>query len=249
MSSNRVEHEGSGRVHRSVSTWQPPTPPPPSAARAAVLDEITERILDLADRRVRVAIDGRTAAGKSSLGHELAQRVAAAGRDVLLASLDDFKRPWRDAHLYDRTSPVGYYRNAFDYDAVRRLLLEPAIPSGSGRVALCSIDPLTQIDHSHQVVEMALDGVLLVDGVFALRPEIDDLWDLRIWIEVDAELALQRGALRDVAIEGGLDQARELHRDRYLASEAIYIDEIDPRTRADIVMDNTSFPAPRLLGG
>jgi len=99
---------GSGRVQLSVSTWQQPMPPAASAERAAVLDRIAGRILDLGDRRVRVAIDGNTAAGKTSLSHELAQRVADAGRVAMRASLDDFKRPWSDAHLYDRVSGEGY---------------------------------------------------------------------------------------------------------------------------------------------
>jgi uridine kinase len=95
-----------------------------------------------------VGIDGRTAAGKTTLGHELASLLADAGRVVLRASLDDFKRPWAERHRYDRVSGQGYYRNAFDLDAIRELLLEPADPTGTGRVALCSIDPITQVDYS-----------------------------------------------------------------------------------------------------
>ena len=71
-------------------------PPPAGTARAAVLDHIEAAVLALGDRRVRVAIDGRTAAGKTSLGHELAQRLAERGRVTMRASLDDFKRPWRE---------------------------------------------------------------------------------------------------------------------------------------------------------
>jgi uridine kinase len=89
--------------------------------------------------RLRVGIDGLTASGKTSFGHELAEQVVHSGRQALRTSLDDFKKPWRDRHLYDRESGEGYYRNAFDYDAV-----------------------------------------LIVDGVFAFRPEINCHWDYRI---------------------------------------------------------------------
>ena len=202
------------RVVLSVSTWQQPMPPPPSTTRAAAIDQIAERILGRGDRRLRIAIDGRTAAGKTSIGNELAQRVADTGRDAFRASLDDFKRPWNEAHLYDRISAAGYYRNAFDYETARRLLIDPAAPTGSGLISLCSIDPLTQSDHSTTTVGMPIDGVLLVDGVFLLRPQLDDVWDLRIWIEIDPELALRRGAARDAEMEGGLDEAERLHRVR-----------------------------------
>jgi uridine kinase len=168
---------GSSRpdVRRSVSTWQQPTPRPASPERTALVERIADRILALSPDRLRVGIDGLTAAGKTSFGHELAEQISRIGRPVLRASLDDFKKPWRDRHRYDRESGEGYYRNAFDYAAVMGLLLEPCGPHRSGECVLCSIDPLTQVDHSSAVTRAATDAVLIVDGVFAFRPEINHL--------------------------------------------------------------------------
>lgn len=194
---------------------------------------------------MRVAVDGLTAAGKTSFGHELAAAIAQAGRPVLRASLDDFKRPWSEAHRYDRTSGEGYYRNAFDIAAVVALLLEPLSHNGPATCALCGIDPLTQLDHSAVQVPVAADAVLVVDGVFACRPELDEHWDLRIWLDVDEETSVRRGEARD----GGDDADAALHRDRYLPAERIYIAEVDPARRADIVVDNSNFAAPRLVRG
>ena len=181
-------------IQFSVSTWRQPMPPEPGPALSVVLDRVIVMVEALGDNRVRVAIDGLTAAGKTSFGHELARGLARRGRSVLRASLDDFKRPWRDRHLYDRESGEGYYRNAFDGEAARRLLLDPSGLRGDGLVALCSIDPLTQIDHSAVKSVMPPNGVLIVDGVFAYRPEIDPYWDLRVWLEIGAELSARRFA-------------------------------------------------------
>jgi uridine kinase len=222
------------RIAFSVSTWRQPMPPEPSAARAAVVDEVVARIDGCGPGQLRVSVDGLTAAGKTSLGHELARGLSQRGRRVLRASLDDFKRPWRERHDYDRESGEGYYRNAFDYDAVRRLLLEPA-----DVVSLCSIDPLTQIDHSDSKAAFPSNGVLIVDGVFAFRPEINSFWDLRVWIEIDPEMSVRRGTERD--------GDATIHRDRYLAAEMIYLREVDPQARADVVIDNTDFDRPRLV--
>ncbi|MCI4065199.1 uridine kinase [Micromonospora sp. R77] len=235
-------------VHRSVSTWQQPLPPAGSPARRALIDLLAARVLALSPGRLRVGIDGFAAAGKTSLGHELAARIAAAGRPVLRASLDDFKRPWRDRHLYDRLSGPGYYRNAADLPAIRDLLLGPAGPTGSGRCVLCLRDPLTQREHTDVVTSAAPDAVLVVDGVFAFRPELDDLWDQRIWLEVPAELAVRRGVDRDADREGA-EEAERLHRDRYLAAQQVYLAEADPVGRADLVIDNADFARPRLLRG
>jgi len=203
-----------GRVELSQSTWRQPWPPAIDPKRSVVLGYIVDRIQALNGQRVRVAVDGRTAAGKTTLGHELARLLSNAGRVVLRASLDDFKRPWAQAHLDDRVSGEGYYWNAFDLDAVRNLLLDPAHPTGTGLVALCSIDPITQVNHSGTRVAMPNDGVLIVDGVFALRAELDRHWDLRIWVHVDPELSQGRGTGRDAARDDplGAEPLRCQHR-------------------------------------
>jgi uridine kinase len=236
-----------GAVELSVSTWQQPMPPPPGPARARILERVADLVDGRGPGRTRVAVDGHTAAGKTTFGHELARELARRGRRVLRASLDDFKRPWRDRHRYDRESGEGYYRNAYDPDAIRRLLLEPARDGGDGVVALCSIDPLTQRDHSATTVTMPAGAVLVVDGVFAFRPALDDCWDLRIWLEIDAERSVARGIARDADLDGGAPASETRYRDRYLASELLYRREVDPYARADVVVDNDDFDAPRLL--
>ncbi len=239
----------SGRgIEFSVSTWRQPMPPAPGPERARVLDQLVEAIDAVGDHRLRVAIDGFTAAGKTSLGHELARGLAERGRPVLRASLDDFKRPWSERHLYDRESGEGYYRNAFDREAACRLLLDPSDPEADGAVALCSIDPITQLDHSGVTSVMPANGVLIVDGVFSYRPEINSYWDFRIWVEVDPELSVRRGIERDAGIESA-DEAEALHRDRYLVGELLYISEVDPRALVDVVVDNTDIARPRLVAG
>ncbi len=100
------------QVVLSESTWQQPWPPAANAARVPVLTEIVDRVQALGDRRVRLAVDGRTAAGMTTLAHELGLMLSRAGRPVFRASLDDLKRPWAERHLYDRESGEGYYRNA-----------------------------------------------------------------------------------------------------------------------------------------
>jgi uridine kinase len=232
-------------VHRSVSTWQQPLPVSASPERAVVVSAVADRIQSLGPQRLRIGIDGRTAAGKTSFGHELAAYLSACGRPVLRASLDDFKRPWRERHRYDRESGPGYYRNAFDYDAVIRLLLEPAAPDGSGACVLCSIDPLTQVDHSDVITPAADDAVLIVDGVFAFRPEIDAHWDFRVWLEIDPQQSIRRGAERDQDWAGS--EAEAVHRDRYLPAEEVYLAEVDPLRLVDVVIDNSDFARPRIL--
>src|SRR5271166_5163248 len=117
----------------SVSSWRQPEPYPASAARTRLVDDVAGRICGLGPGRLRVAIDGFTAAGKTSFGHELAAAIRRRGRPTMRASIDDFKNPWREARElgYDRVSGEGYYRNAYDFASARELLLRPAGSGGS----------------------------------------------------------------------------------------------------------------------
>jgi uridine kinase len=95
------------------------------------------------------------------------------------------------------------------------------------------------------VVSAAANAVLIVDSVFAFRPEYNDLWDYRIWLHVAAGISLDRGIARDAGMEG-LQEAVRVHRDRYHAAELVYLAEVDPKARADIVIDNEDFKNPQI---
>jgi uridine kinase len=238
------------QAFESVSTWRQPAPPAASPARTALIRDVAARIGNVAPGRLRVAIDGFTCAGKTSFGHELAAALRDLGRPTARASLDDFKNPWREARElgYDRLSGAGYYRNAYDFRSARELLLEPAGPDGSGELVLCGHDPLTGEDHRGTTVTAPPGAVLIVDSVFAFRPEYNEFWDYRIWLEVDPGLALRRGIARDAPTEGAAEAA-SVHRDRYHAAEMIYLAEVGPRALADLIIDNTDFARPALRDG
>jgi uridine kinase len=237
------------QAFESVSSWSQPTPAPVSEVRAQLIDDLARRIVAIRSTRIRAVVDGYTASGKTSVAHELAGAVRKLGRPTMRATFDDFKKPWSDAREkgYDRVTGEGYYRNAPDFETARDLLLEPAGPEGSGVVVLCGHDPLTGEDHRDTTIDPPPDAVLIVDSVFGMRPEYDDYWDFRIWIEIPPELALARGIERDADSEGR-DEAECVHRDRYHVAEQIYVSEVDPKAKADVIIDNTDFANPVVIG-
>ena len=236
------------RSFESVSTWRQPEPGTSSKTRTRLIAGLATTVSTLSPGRLRVAIDGFTAAGKTTFGHELAAALRRLGRPTLRASMDDFKNPWGEARErgYDRLSGEGYYRNAYDFRSARDLLLTPAGAGGSGEVVLCAHDPLTGEDHRDTVVFAPADAVLIVDSVFAFRPEYNAFWDYRIWLEVEPGLSLRRGIERDTDAEGA-EEASRVHRDRYHAAERVYLAEVGPHSLADVIVDNSDFAHPRLL--
>lgn len=231
-----------------MSSWRQPIPESTSSVRKELLDVLARRVVAIRPSRLSVIVDGYTASGKTTFGHELAAAIRGLGRSTMRATFDDFKKPWRDAREkgYDRLSGEGYYRNAPDFESACSLLLRPARPDGSGIIALCAHDPLTGDDRRGVTINAPSDAVLVVDSVFGMRPEYDDFWDFRIWIEVSPELALTRGIARDAELEGRAE-AERVHRDRYHVAEQLYLTEVDPRAKADTIIDNSDYDNPVVI--
>lgn len=205
----------------------------------SVLDDLAELVLATApDRRVRVAIDGVDASGKTTLADRLGQAVALS-RPVARASVDSFHHPRAHRYRRGRTSPEGCYRDTFDLDALRGRLLQPFARDGSYSVEVfdCGADqPLPA-----PVLQILPDAALLVDGVFLQRPELRDVWDLVIHLQVPEEEILRRAARRDGA------DAPALYRARYLPAQRLYEAEARPAAQADVVLDNSDPAAPVVL--
>ena len=113
-------------------------------------------------------------------------------------------------------------------------------------MVLCAHDPLAGDDHRDTKISAPDGAVLIADSAFAFRPEYNDCWEYRIWLDVDAELALRRGIARDSAMEGTAEATR-LHRDRYHPAETIYLAEARPQALADRIIDNRDYTRPRIL--
>jgi uridine kinase len=87
----------------------------------------------------------------------------------------------------------------------------------------------------------------LVDGIFLMRPELNDLWDFRVLVDVPVEESIRRGVRRDADRHGSLDSAEGLYRRRYAPAQRRYFRDVDPRALADVIVDNREPSRPRLI--
>lgn len=213
-----------------------------------MLTAITDRIL--ATHRphpVRVAIDGPDTAGKTTLADELASGISAAGRAVIRASADDFGRPRAERYRRGRDSAEGYRLDAFDHAALVRLLLEPLGPHGDRRCRTTAFDLAGDMPRLAEPETADDEAVLLVDGVFLLRPELVGQWDLRVFVRVAPETSLARALERDVPRLGDAATVAARYRARYLPAQADYLALDRPLDAADIVLENDDPARVRLL--
>ena len=231
-----------------MSTWRQPVPDPASAERSALVAAVASEVVRRGTGRLRAAVDGRTGAGKTSFAHELASAVRDLGRPTLRASLDDFKRPWREATElgYDRVTGPGLLRErarprrgmhppprsgrAGGQRPGRALRPRPAHPGGPpghrrGRALECGARRRLRLRVPAGVGPLLGSADLARHRLRGVHP---------------------RFLARDTGREGAEEAAR-LDRERYRPAEEVYLAQVAPAERADIVVDNRDLTRPRLL--
>lgn len=221
-----------------------------NTARAETVGLIADRLVALAPGHpARVAVDGITAAGKTTLANELAAAVTARGRSALRLSMDGYHH--RRSHRYrqGRDSADGYYEDAYDFLAFVRLVLAPLGPGGSGAYRRRIIDLPTDEPIHEPPIQAPSDAILIVDGSFLQRRELRSHWDLVVFVHTDFDTAKNRGSRRDAAAFGSVDNARAAFESRYHAASRRYLDEVDPAAQADIVLTNNDLDNPVLARG
>jgi uridine kinase len=177
---------------------------------------------------VRVAVDGPPGAGKTTLADELAVVLRARGREVVRATIDDFLHPPARRYARGEYSAEGCYHDTHDHDGLKRVLLDPLGPGGDRRFR-CAVD--------RPVTTAAADAVLVFDGVFLLRPELNDRWELRVFVSTAFETTVERAVIREREVSSRADVERRW-RERYIPAQRLYFAAVRPGERADIVVHN-----------
>jgi uridine kinase len=199
------------------------------------------------DRPQAVCLTGMSCSGKTTLAAELATVVDGAGRAVLPVAYDDFHQPRERRHARGRESAPGYLDDAFDPEALDRLVLRP-VTQGARQVVPAAYDLAEDRPVTPDPVELPEGAVVLVEGSFLLVPALADRWDLSVMTVADPERVIARAVVRDADL-GPPEVVRELYLRRYLAAEALHQERDDPWSRADVVVDLTDPLAPTLLSG
>jgi uridine kinase len=214
--------------------------------RQALLAPLAARIAALRPAHpARVAIDGIDAAGKTTLADELAVALAPHGRPVIRASLDDFHRPRAERYArHGSLSSVGFYEDAFDYATLQSALLRPLGPGGGRRYRRAVFDVVANTPLPEEWLLAADDAILLFDGVFALRPELNETWDYRIFVQIPLALSLERALVRDLALHGSAETVRESYTRRYMPAQERYLATVRPMDLADAIVENTDPARP-----
>jgi uridine kinase len=192
-------------------------------------------------------VTGVDTAGKTRFARALADALEAVGRRVQLVHADDFHRPRAERYTGTGDEADAYYERSFDLPLLIDRVLEPARAERSLDVTLELLDVVTDRRDVRRSYRAGPDAVLLVEGVFLLRPELRHYWDFAILLEAPAAVVHERARDRDVPVFG--DDVLRKYRDKYLPAQGRYTLASRPRERAHVVIDNADWREPRILGG
>ncbi|GIJ44458.1 uridine kinase [Virgisporangium aliadipatigenens] len=192
-------------------------------------DAIAERATD--DARVRVGIDGPPAAAPGSLARSLVGPLRLRGLAAFLVEAADFVRPASIRYELGRTNPDAFYDTWFDLSALRREVLDPAGPGGTGKILETFWDPVRDRATRAPYTELPERAVVLLSGPLLLGAGLP--------LEYTVHLVLTPPAL----------ERRTPPEERWtLPAYARYAEEVDPTLFADAVIryDHPTRPALRV---
>jgi hypothetical protein len=150
------------------------------------------------------------------------------GRPAVRVSADDFLRPASVRLEFGRTNPDSFYDGWLDEAGLRREVLDPAGPDGSGRIVTRLWDARTDRATREPYRQLAADAVVIVSGPMLLGAGLP--FDLTVHLHLSAA-ALRRRT--------GTEQQWTL------PAFARYGEEVGPAAFADVVvrMDDPRHPA------
>ncbi|WP_265737701.1 uridine kinase family protein [Peterkaempfera bronchialis] len=171
-----------------------------------------------------VAVDGPGGSGKSTLAAAVAERLPGGAAATAVVHGDDFYRPM-DEQERAGLSPEQGYRRYFDWERLRQEVLEPL---RAGRPARYRRYDWATGALGGWAEEVRPGGVVLVEGVYTARPELERWYDLTVWVHTSREECLRR-----VRARGENDEAWIV---RWRAAEEYGATATRPELRAGLVV-------------
>jgi hypothetical protein len=199
-----------------------------------LVEELADLIADRADQLpagwVRVAVDGAEAADPDRLADALVDPVRLRGHEVVRVRAAEQLRPASLWYERGRTDPDSYFDDWLDTDGLRREVLDPLEPGGTGAIRPRRWDRATDRAARTGFITVPAGGVVILSG-----PLLLGRW---LPFELTVHLELSPAAL-----------ARRTPPERAwtLPAHARYADDVDPVDTADVVvrLDDPRHPAVR----
>lgn len=223
-----------------------------SDRRRALLDGICQQILRTQQSKpLLIAVDGVDGAGKTVFAGELSNTLTELGLEVVQSSTDNFHNSKSYRYRRGEDSANGFYEDSFNYEQIKSLVLDPLKSDGNRKCVLSAFDHTTDSTRLSPEISVPESAVLVFDGIFLMRPELRHYWDLSIFLRVSFTENTKRTVIRDFDQTTSEIKTEESfisrHNSRYIAGQQLYLDQVNPESLADIVIDNENPADPTFI--
>ena len=178
---------------------------------------------------ILIGIAGGTGSGKTTLTRHLKEHF---GQEVTVISHDNYYQR-QDGKTYEERAKVNYdHPSAFDTD----LLIEHLRQLKAGHSIQCPVYSYSDHNRTDRTVEIFPTKAIIVEGILIFQnPTLREMFDIKIFVETDADVRILRRALRDVEERGRTLQSVV---DQYLTTvKPMHEQYVEPsRKYADIVV-------------
>ena len=145
---------------------------------------------------ILIGIAGGTGSGKTTLTQHLKQHF---GKDVVVIGHDSYYKR-QERKTYEERALQNYdHPSAFDTD----LMIEHLRQLKAGKSIRCPVYSYVEHNRTDKTVEIFPAKVIIVEGILIFQnPVLRDLFDIKIFVETDADVRILRRCLRDVEERG-----------------------------------------------
>ncbi len=143
-----------------------------------------------------IGVAGGTGSGKTTLTQHLKD---SFGPDVTVISHDSYYKR-QEGRTYEERAAQNYdHPSAFDTD----LLISHLHELKEGRSIQCPVYSFADHNRTDETVTVDPAKVIIVEGILIFQnPTLRDLFDIKIFVEADADVRILRRILRDVEERG-----------------------------------------------
>ncbi|MFD4707728.1 hypothetical protein ACFWM3_23170 [Gottfriedia sp. NPDC058432] len=216
--------------------------------RSKLISDLVNKILCLKiDHPIRVGISGITASGKTTIANEIAEELKHRKKNVIRTSIDNFHNPREIRYKLGKESALGYFEFAHDYESFKQKLLIPLGPNGNLHYQTTSFDLLKDEYINADLKVATNDMIFMIDGTFLFKRDLCNLYDFKIFVHTEFDIARKRGAIREERAFGSLEKAEEMFIKRYHAASKLYLEQHSPQLNADVIINNNDLNNPSFV--
>ena len=178
-----------------------------------------------------IGIAGGTGSGKSTFTNKIKERF---GDDVTVIYHDNYYRR-RDDMTYEERTKVNYdHPDSLETD----LLVEHLKMLKQGKSVECPIYDFTQHNRSNKTYTIQPSKIFLIEGILIFSDErLRDLFDIKVFVEADADERILRRIVRDVKERGrDIDNIMEQYLTTVKPMHSLYVEPT--KTTADIIINS-----------